>query len=85
MPKPGCWCSTLARRAVLEPAAEGPLARQGLTLLFLFPELIKGFPEILSKFNFVLVTDQVWGRQEQEAETVKRQQESKEVKMSRSS
>lgn len=63
-PNPGCCCSMLARRAVLEPTAEGSLASLRLTLLFLFPKLIKGFPEILAKFNFVLVTDQVWGQSE---------------------
>lgn len=61
------------------------MASLRLTLLFLFPELIKGFPEILAKFHFVLVTDQVWGQREQEEETVKSRQESKEVKMSRKS
>lgn len=84
-PNPGCCCSTLARRAALEPNAEGSLASLRLTLLFLFPELIKGFPEISTKFDFVLVTDQVQGQREQEEETVKGQQELKEEKMGRSS
>lgn len=84
-PNPGCSCSTLARRAVLEPNADGCFARLRLMLLFLFPDLIKGFPEILANFNFVMVTDQVWGQQEREAETVKSQQELKEMKMGKSS
>lgn len=82
-PNPGCCCSMLARWAVLEPSAEGALASLKLTLLFLFPELIKGFPETLAKLNFVLVTAQVWGQREEEGETAKSQQESKEVKMGR--
>jgi len=84
-PSPGCCHSALARRAALEPAAEGSLASLRLTLLSLFPKLIKGFPEILVKFNFVLVSDQVWGQQEEEDDTVKSQQGWKEVRMGRGS
>lgn len=77
-PNPGCCYSMLARWEVLEPIAKGSLASLKLTVSFLFPEIIKGFPEILAKLGFVPVTDQVWGQQELE-ETAKNQLESKEA------